>query len=154
MFRLACRMLGNQADAEDVTQEVMLRLWKMAPVWQSGNARVSSWLWRVTANLCTDRLRARRLGSSLSPDETADNRPSQIDRMMESERSRALEDALSDLPARQRIAVVLRHLEGRSNPEIAEMLDTTIEAVESLLTRGLRGLRDRLGKRQEELGWT
>ncbi len=147
-------MLGNQADAEDVTQEVMLRLWKMAPTWRSGDARLSTWLWRVTANLCTDRLRARRPGSPLSPDETADHRPAQLDRMMEGERSRALEEALSALPARQRIAVVLRHLEGRSNPEIAEILDTTIEAVESLLTRGVRRLRDRLGGRQDELGWT
>lgn len=56
----AARMLGSRAEAEEVTQEAMLRLWRMAPRWRQGEARVSTWMHRVTANLCTDRLRRRR----------------------------------------------------------------------------------------------
>ena len=56
----ATRMLANAAEAEDVAQEAMIRLWKIAPDWQQGQAQVSTWLYRVVANLCTDRLRKRR----------------------------------------------------------------------------------------------
>ena len=56
----ASRMLGgDRAEAEDVTQEAMLRLWRMAPDWRPGEAQVSTWLYRVVTNLCTDRQRAR-----------------------------------------------------------------------------------------------
>ena len=56
----AGRMLADRAEAEDVAQEAMLRLWKVAPDWRQGEAKVSTWIYRVVANLCTDRLRARR----------------------------------------------------------------------------------------------
>ena len=56
----AFRMLGDRAEAEDVAQEALLRLWRAAPGWRAGEAKVSTWLYRVTANLCTDRLRRRR----------------------------------------------------------------------------------------------
>ena len=59
-LRVAQRMLADAAEAEDVAQEAMLRLWRMAPGWQPGEAKVATWLYRVVANLCTDRLRRRR----------------------------------------------------------------------------------------------
>ena len=74
--------------------------------------------------------------------------------MIENQRLEVLYSALDALPERQRSAVVLRHIEGMSTPEIAEILETSVEAVESLLTRGLRELRRQLGHRREELGWT
>src|SRR5690606_38902159 len=67
VLRLATRMLsGDVAEAEDVTQEAMLRLWKVAADWRQGEARVTTWLYRVAVNLCTDRLRqGRRRGPAL-----------------------------------------------------------------------------------------
>src|SRR5690554_3791624 len=53
----AARLLGDRAEAEDVSQEAMLRLWRIAPEWRAGEAKVSTWLYRVVTNLCTDRLR-------------------------------------------------------------------------------------------------
>ena len=153
VLRLAARMLGNSADAEEVAQEVMLRLWKFAPDWQPGRAKVSTWIWRVTVNHCTDRL--RKAGSTsldLTP-ELKDGGPSPSDRIMDSERVEALYRSLDELPERQRTAVVLRHIEGMSNPEVAGILETSVDAVESLLTRGMRELRRRLGPRRDELGW-
>jgi RNA polymerase sigma-70 factor (ECF subfamily) len=154
-FSQAHRMLADRAEAEDVVQEALLRLWKIAPDWRQGEARVSTWLYRVVANLATDKLRARtRLRPLESVVEPEDGRPSVAAGMMQSARHTALADALADLPGRQAEAVSLRHLEGLSNPEIAAIMDISVEAVESLTARGKRALAQRLAPRQAELGWT
>ncbi len=153
VFRLSLRMLGSHAEAEEVTQEVMLRLWKVAPNWESGRARVSTWLWRVTVNLCNDVLRKAKGTGLDSIVEPADDSAVPTDRIMDNQRFRALYGCLETLPERQRSAIVLRHIEEKSNPEIAEILDTSVEAVESLLARGMRSLRQQLASRQAELGW-
>jgi RNA polymerase sigma-70 factor (ECF subfamily) len=150
----ATRMLADRAEAEDVTQEALLRLWRIAPDWRQGEARVSTWLYRVVANLCTDRLRRRR--GSVALDEVAeppDPAPSVADRMQGEARMRALSDALAALPERQAQAVALRHLEGLSNPEIAAVMDIGVEAVESLTARGKRALAAILAGRRTELGY-
>ena len=85
--------------------------------------------------------------------EPEDDRPGVDEGLMEADRARALENALTLLPERQRQAVVLRHLEGLSNPEIAAVMEIGVEAVESLLARGKRMLASRLAGRREELGY-
>ncbi|MBT9383445.1 RNA polymerase sigma factor [Pseudooceanicola sp. CBS1P-1] len=151
----AARILGDRAEAEDVTQEAMLRLWRIAPDWRQGEARVTTWLYRVTANLCTDRLRRRRGGTRDVNDmpEIADDAPSADQRMQQDARMDALQGALNELPDRQRQAVVLRHIEGLGNPEIAEILEISTEAVESLTARGKRALTRILSGRRDELGY-
>ncbi len=152
-YRVAMRMLGDRAEAEDLTQEAMLRLWKIAPDWRAGEAKVSTWLYRVVTNLATDRLRRRRgIGLDEAP-EIADEAASVLDRMIDTDRARALDLALAQLPARQRQAVILRHLEGMSNPEIAAAMEIGVEAVESLTSRGKRALAGLLGGRRVELGY-
>ena len=150
----ATRMLGSHAEAEDAAQEAMLRLWRAAGGWRQGEARVSTWLYRVTANLCTDRLRRRR--GQVNIDEVAeptDPSPSAAERMQGEARMRALSDALALLPERQAQAVALRHLEGLGNPEIAEVMGIGVEAVESLTARGKRALAAALKGRKAELGY-
>jgi RNA polymerase sigma factor (sigma-70 family) len=150
----ALRMLGDRAEAEDVAQEAMLRLWRIAPEWRQGEARVATWLYRVTANLCTDRLRRRR--ATVAMDEVAeppDPAPSAAERLQRQARMRALSDALAALPERQAQAVALRHLDGLSNPEIAAVMDIGVEAVESLTARGKRALAATLSGRRAELGY-
>lgn len=154
MLAYGRRMLRDEAEAEDVAQEAMLRLWKIAPDWRSGEAQVSTWLWRVVANLCTDRLRRRRGGIALDEaPEPEDGAPSALAAMLSQDRATALEAALAALPERQRQAVVLRHLEGLGNPEIAEILQIGVEAVESLTARGKRALAARLAGQREALGY-
>jgi len=151
----AFRLLGNRAEAEDVTQEAMLRLWKQARDWRSGEAKVTTWLYRVVANLCIDRRRRDR-GGAVTLDaipEPEDGRTSVTEAMQERARADALQAALNTLPARQRQAVVLRHIDGLSNPEIAEIMELTVEAVESLTSRGKRALKAGLAGRKEELGY-
>lgn len=152
LYGLALRMLGDGAEAEDVTQETMLRLWKAAPDWQAEGAKPSSWAYRVAANLCTDRLRRRR-ETALAPEhEPADPQPGAEARLQAAARTAALQRALATLPERQRLAVILRHLEGQTNPEIAEILEISVEAVESLTARGKRALAKALTAEREALG--
>ena len=150
----ATRMLANAAEAEDVAQDAMIRLWKIAPDWRQGEAQVSTWLYRVVANLCTDRLRKRRGGVSLDQvAEPEDETPSVADQMQTRTRLQALSDALAQMPERQAQAVSLRHLEGLSNPEIAQIMDISVRSVESLTARGKRALADIMAGRKAELGY-
>lgn len=151
----AGRMLGgDRAEAEDVTQEALLRLWRAAPDWRMGEAQVTTWLYRVTANLCVDRLRKSRPGPDLDAiAEPCDDAPSVPEQMQQRSRAQALNAALAELPERQRQAVILRHIEGLSNPEIAQIMDIGTRAVESLTARGKRALEALLLGRRDELGY-
>ena len=150
---LARRLLGDPAEAEDVTQEAMLRLWKIAPDWDPDRARVSTWLYRVVVNLCTDRRRRRRPEPMDVLPDLADGALPAVAQMQVQARVDALQAALAELPDRQRIAVVLRDIDGLANPEIATILGISVEAVESLAARGRRALREALGVRRNELGF-
>ncbi|WP_439111291.1 RNA polymerase sigma factor [Lentibacter sp.] len=149
----AYRLLGDRAEAEDVAQESLLKLWRIAPEWRRGEAKVTTWLYRVVANAATDRLRKRRMVDIASVAEPEDGAPSALERMQERARVDALQAALNGLPERQRQAVVLRHIEGLANPEIGEIMDVKVEAVESLVARGKRALKAALEGRKEELGY-
>lgn len=152
----ATRMLSDRAEAEDVAQEAMMRLWKIAPDWRAGDAQVSTWLYRVVANLCTDRLRKRKTAASVGLDavaEPADPTPAVADQMQTAIRHDALADAFAQLPERQAQAVALRHLEGRANPEIAQIMDISVRSVESLTARGKRALAAILAGKRSALGF-
>ncbi len=147
---------GDRAEAEDVTQESMLRLWKAARDWPQGNVAVMPWLYRVAGNLCIDRLRARQRRRATALDDApdlADPVPGVEARMMGDDRLAALDHALSQIPGRQRQAVVLRHIEGLTNPEIADVMDIGVEAVESLTARGKRALAAALAGQRGALGF-
>lgn len=153
----AARLLsGDRAEAEDVAQETMLRLWKVAPEWRQGETRVTTWAYRVATNLCIDRQRSRGRRRQMALDdapELADGATGAEGRLQQADRMAALEAALSELPDRQRQAVVLRHLEGMTNPEIAAIMEIGVEAVESLTARGKRALAAILAGRKAELGY-
>ena len=150
----AVRVLKDAAEAEDVAQEAMMRLWRIAPDWREGEAKVSTWLYRVVANLCTDRLRKRGTVPVDDVAEPADPAPSAEARLQAGARADALQAALMTLPDRQRQAVVLRHIEGLANPEIAVILGVGVEAVESLTARGKRALKQALAGQKAALGYT
>jgi RNA polymerase sigma-70 factor, ECF subfamily len=155
-FGVAQRVLGNTAEAEDVTQEAMMRLWRMAPDWEPGQAKVSTWLYRVVMNLCID-LKRRQRGGHIDLDaipEPPDPARSAPEHLQELARQDALQQALMQLPERQRQAVVLRHIEELTNPEISGIMEISVEAVESLTARGKRTLAKILASRREELGYS
>ncbi|WP_366417753.1 RNA polymerase sigma factor [Parvibaculum sp.] len=152
MLALARRMLGNQADAEEVAQEVFIRVWTHADRWEPGKAQFGTWLYRVATNLCLDRLRKKR------PTDDIDDMPNLAsgdpgpDRQFEQRELAARVDAaLQELPERQRAAIVLSHYQGLGNIEAADILGVTVEAVESLLSRARRQLRVSLATEKDEL---
>ncbi len=153
LFGYAFRMLRDRAEAEDVAQEAMLRLWRAAPGWVEGQAKPSTWAHKVVANLAIDRMRKRRTTALDDAGDPADDSPDAVAQMMQTARMTALTDAIAELPERQAIAVSLRHLEGWSNPDIAEALEIGVEAVESLTARAKRKLAEILAGRKEELGY-
>lgn len=158
LFGQAYRMLGDRAEAEDVAQDTLLRLWRMAPKWdQDGTASVAGWCHAVARNLCIDRMRRVSGGRASVPlddvSDPVDPTPGAEQALQNSARSQALQEALRNLPDRQRQAVVLRHIDGAGNPEIAERLGGTVEAIESLIARGKRALSTALAGRRAELGF-
>ena len=140
----AARILGSSADAEDVAQETFLRAWQKAADYEP-RARARTWLLAIAHNLALDRLRRRKTrreepagedGDDLGPSSEEPNR-------LLLRKSTALEvrRALDALPERQKMALLLCHEQGLSGAEIADVLDATPEAIESLLARGRRALR-------------
>lgn len=140
----AHRTLGNRADAEDVAQDVFLRVWAAAPRWKKTAARFQTWLYRVAMNVCLDRIAKKRETSTDQVPEPVDPHPDPRAALHAKEVAHHVTAALAALPEPQRIAVTLCHLQGLRNSEAAEVMDVSIEALESLLARGRRAIRVRL----------
>jgi RNA polymerase sigma-70 factor, ECF subfamily len=143
------RMLGSRAEAEEVCQDSFLRLWTSGKSYGS-RAKPSTWLYRVAHNLAVDRLRRRRESSSSDQIEEvpASGRPSL--HLYEKQLAEAVERALGELPERQRAAISLVHYQEMSSAEAAEVLGVKLRALESLLARGRRQLRQLLEPLQTE----
>ncbi len=144
VHRAARRMLGDEAEAEDVAQETMLRLWRTAASLEIGDNGVGPWLRRVASNLAIDRLRARRRLEVTDDVPEQETRPTQLTGLAEQDVASRVETALRDLPDRQRLALTLFHYEGMSQREVAGVLDVSEDALESLLARARRRLRGTL----------
>jgi len=136
----AYRMLGDQAESEDVAQETFLRLWKDLPSWEP-RAKLTTWLHRVAHNLCIDRLRSlkrERLGEEAEPLDPSAGAAAMLE---EHQRNRAMALALEALPDRQRAAITLVYHQGLSNREAATVIGVEVDGLESLLARGRANLR-------------
>ena len=141
MLALAQRMLGDAVEAEDVAQDAMLRAWKQAPKWRPGKAKFDTWLHRVALNLCYDRLRRRREIPTDVPPDRPDEGPAPDRGLLAAELGVRVDVALARLPERQREAIVLCHYQELTNIEAASLMEVSVEALESLLSRGRRALR-------------
>ncbi len=141
MLALARRMLGDPVEAEDVAQEVFVRAWRQASEWKPGGGRFDTWMHRVALNLCYDRLRRRRETPTAEPPEQVDPGADPARGLEAADIGRRVEAAMSALPDRQREAVVLCHYQELTNIEAAELMGVSVEALESLLSRGRRALR-------------
>ncbi|HEY6556723.1 MAG TPA: sigma-70 family RNA polymerase sigma factor [Polyangiaceae bacterium] len=143
LHHYASRMLNESTEAEDVVQEAFLRLWQRATSY-SPDARVTTWLHRIVHNLAVDRLRSRGRWQALDDDSDAPVSAPQGRQLEAARQAEALERALNLLPERQRAALLLVHLNELSGKEAARVLGVTDTALESLLSRARRGLRQLL----------
>lgn len=140
IMALAAHILGNRSDAEDVVQDAMLRVWVNAPRWKPV-ARFRTWLTRIVVNLCLDRRRRAAWLPLEAAGEITDPAPEADIQQQASEEEQRLAAAISQLPPRQRAAIALTYGEGLSNAETADILDTSVSAVETLLSRAKATLR-------------
>jgi RNA polymerase sigma-70 factor (ECF subfamily) len=138
LLRIAYRMLGNWADAEDVAQEAFVRLHRHG-LGFPGEAQLAAWLCRVTVNLCLDRLRSRRPSADLP--ELPSTEGSVESELLREERKSMLEAALQELPLREKTAIVLREIEGLSTAEVAAIMGSTEVTVRSQVSKALGRLR-------------
>ncbi|WP_315720932.1 MULTISPECIES: RNA polymerase sigma factor [unclassified Bradyrhizobium] len=150
-YAIALRIVGNAADAEDVVQDTMLKVWTHRGRWQHGRAKFSTWLYRVVSNRCIDLRRKPRTENVDVVPEVADGQPDAASVIERAEMSSILEAAMQRLPEQQRIAVIFSYHENMSNGEIAEVMDTTVAAVESLLKRGRQQLREMLRRHERDI---
>jgi RNA polymerase sigma-70 factor (ECF subfamily) len=140
LYTLAARVLGSREDAADAVQEALLRAWLALPKFR-GDARFSTWLYRIVVNAAHDVRAKRREHPVEEPPDPADPR----DRFAEKELSGELQRALDGIDESYRVAVVLYDVLGCSYAEIAEMTGVPEGTVKSRIFRGRGELAERLG---------
>lgn len=149
IINYSTKMLGDRSEAEDVAQEAFLRLWQNLDKWRA-DAPVIHWLQRVTYNLCIDLLRKKKTLNIDSVKEPENPFENPAESLYQDQLSSKINEAIQKLPERQRAAIIFSHQQGFNNIETAQAMDISIEAVESLLSRGRRQLRILLeGLKQE-----
>ncbi|MGL4235645.1 RNA polymerase sigma factor [Tabrizicola sp.] len=146
---IAARYLGNRAEAEDIVQEVFFRVWQNATRFDPARAKPKTWIYSIAVRLCIDRLRKLKLrrlfglGAGMDAAEDVGDQTPATDQALADRQALALtRKAISALPDRQRMAILLAAVGGLETARIAETLDITPGAVEQLLVRARRSLRD------------
>lgn len=150
-YAVAMRVLKNPADAEDVTQDAFVKAWVNRHRWDAGRAKFSTWLYRVIVNRCIDK---QRLVKTEWLEDVPEPAADITDVVTVIHRRRVygrLEDALQRLPTQQRIALVLSYYEDMSNLEVADVMGASVGAVESLLKRGRKRLRELLRRSESDI---
>ena len=155
VLNLIYRFIGDRTQARDLAQEVFLRVWQAAKSYKP-EARFSTWIYRITVNLCFNELKSARrrrwfpFHRSDGDNENAieetfsDGSPTAEDLLLAKERSRQISDALHSLPDNQRMALVLKRYDDLSYQEIAQIIGCSVSAVESLLVRAKRNLQEKM----------
>jgi RNA polymerase sigma-70 factor (ECF subfamily) len=159
IYALAYRTLGREEDARDVVQEAFLRAYRGLRGFK-GQAKFSSWLYRITLNLCRDWIRRERrapivqVPEGTDPMDLADTHAAPAesveDLVARREMSAAVERAMAELPEEQRTAIMLKEYQGLTFQEIADLLECPLSTVKTRLYQGLSVLRRRLERRQAE----
>jgi RNA polymerase sigma-70 factor (ECF subfamily) len=143
IYGFARRFLGDAQEAEDVAQETFLRLYRISSRYRP-EASLRTFLLKITKNICIDHHRKKRPELMKQLPEIA-NEETPLDLLESAIETDRLEKAIDSLPANQRIALLLRHNEHYHYSQIAEVMDLSISAVESLLVRARRTLRRNVG---------
>jgi RNA polymerase sigma-70 factor (ECF subfamily) len=151
VLAVARRMLRDDAEAEDVAQDALLRLWRSADGLEVGPQGLRPWLRRVVSNLCVDRMRSSRRLSVVEEVPERAEPASQLAQLEAHDAGQRVDAALKALPDRQRMALTLFHYEGLSQIEVGRIMGISDEAVESLLARARRSLKAALREEWREL---
>lgn len=146
------KMLGNSSEAQDIAQQVFLRIWRNAKRYRP-DAKFTTYLFTITRNLVFNETRRKSRKKEVSSDEREENSNQQMEassyrqpdaELLQAELQRAVDEAIAALPEAQRLAVVLRRYEQLSYEEIAAVLKLSVSAIKSLLFRARTSLRESL----------
>ncbi len=149
IYAVAFRMSASREMAEEITQEVLIRVWRKAGMWQADKgASVKTWIYRIVHNACVDMMRKRKNNIVPLHDRHADDAPGPEKNMQGRQTGAIVRDIIKALPVRQREALVLCHYQGLSNAEAAGVLGTSVKGVEGLLVRARQTVRAGLEKQQ------
>lgn len=143
VFSLVYRFTRNRQDAEELAQEVFLKIWKYARAFK-GRSAFSTWLYRLAVNTCLNYRQKKKIGTEPLPlrgDFAAETNPAGAE-IITRERENLLNKALNALPVRQKMALILANFEGKSYEEIAAIMEVSLSAVETLLFRARRNLAE------------
>jgi len=147
IYSVAFRMNFSKFEAEDISQEVMLKIWMNANKWDvNKNAKVSTWIYRITHNLCVDVIRRNKANMNDGEVEMVDKSDNAEDKYIKSEDDNNMQKLINNLPERQRIALIFCYYQELSYEEISTIMDTSIKSVESLLVRAKKNLRSQAKK--------
>jgi RNA polymerase sigma-70 factor (ECF subfamily) len=145
VIALAERIVGSNAEADDIGQDAFLRVWDNAAGFDAKIGRFTTWLYRIVLNLALDtrRRRARRAAGDIEEaSEIASSAPGPLSELVAEEEARVVELAIRALPDRQKAAIALFHMEGLSGREAANAMNMSEKAFESLLIRARKALKD------------
>ncbi|MEJ2180450.1 MAG: RNA polymerase sigma factor [Gammaproteobacteria bacterium] len=150
VIHFALRYVGHRAEAEDVAQETFIRLWKNAANWEPQGFSFRSWLYRIAYNLCIDELRKRKRKpvTDVGNEELTAPGDQPDDGLYRAQQQQQVNVVLYELPERQRTAIALCVYQGLSNRDAAQVMEISIEALESLLSRARRTLRNKMTENQ------
>jgi len=133
--RYVIRMMGNASNSDDIIQEVFLRLWTRADSFNPEVSRLSTWLHNIAHNLCIDYFRKNSKLTQIPIEDTIGGEEPDLELVATIQRQ-DVKAALMALPERQRSAIIMCHYQGLSNREAAEIMNISVDALESLLSRG------------------
>ena len=150
VHRVTWRITSGHTDTEDIVQDAFLKLWNN-PLQVRDSGALRSWLIRVASNLAIDRARRKSPLDIDSLPEPDDDAPSALERTIAQGSANQVDRAIASLPDRQRLALVLVHFEGQSNIQAAAAMEVSVEAIESLLGRARRALKERLKDHWREI---
>ena len=149
VVHFALRYVGRRSDAEDVAQEAFIRLWKHAINWEPKGYSFRSWVYRITYNLCIDEIRKRKPVSQIEDEISIASGEQPDEDLYRSQQQKEVAAALDELPERQRSAIIMCVYQGLSNRDAAEVMDISIDALESLLSRARRTLRKKMTETED-----
>jgi RNA polymerase sigma-70 factor, ECF subfamily len=150
------RLMGDKTQAEDLSQDVFLRVWKSAPKYKK-RAKLSTWMYRIAMNLYLNKMRALKIKNIfLAPlplkrqpqinTEVNTDCATPENQLLKAEQTRLIFNILNTLPSAQRLAVTLRFYQGLSYAEISQILDRSISAVDALLIRAKKNIQKKIKK--------
>ena len=152
-YYLSYRMIFNKNDAEDIVQDCFIKLWKKPTMWQKGkNTKFTTWFYRVVSNACIDHNRKHSRVFHIKKEELIeDDRTAADEEMYKTQQEKMIQAVIIELPEKQQQALNFSYYEELSNKETAEIMQISVKAVESLLVRARKTLKEKISNQITEV---